>query len=218
MSAADVSAAEHMDRMYRYQRHIYDMTRRYYLLGRDRMIAGLEPPHDGSVLEVGCGTGRNLILTARRYGDCRLFGFDISGEMLDTAGANIAYQGLTGRIRLAEADATRFDPARSFNVSAFDRVFLSFTLSMMPPWRDALLRAWDCVAPGGSLHIVDFGQQEAMPRWFRALLFAWLRQFSVFPRAGLRQALEDIAASDGASLRFAPLYRGYAVHAVLARN
>lgn len=218
MSAADVSAAEHMDRMYRYQRHIYDLTRRYYLLGRDRMIAGLDPPHDGSVLETGCGTGRNLIRTARRYDNCRLFGFDISSEMLDTAGSNIASEGLPDRIRLAEADAARFDPGRSFNVAAFDRVFLSYTLSMMPTWREALICAWNCVGPGGSLHIVDFGQQEAMPRWFKALLFAWLRQFSVFPRAGLRQALEEIAASDGARLRFEPLYRGYAVHAVLTRG
>ena len=32
-------AARHMDGIYRYQRHIYDLTRKYYLLGRDRMIA-----------------------------------------------------------------------------------------------------------------------------------------------------------------------------------
>ena len=27
-----------MDRMYRLTRHVYDATRRYYLLGRDRML------------------------------------------------------------------------------------------------------------------------------------------------------------------------------------
>ena len=31
--------AEQMDRMYRYQRHIYDLTRKYYLLGRDRIYS-----------------------------------------------------------------------------------------------------------------------------------------------------------------------------------
>ncbi|MDH4412604.1 MAG: SAM-dependent methyltransferase, partial [Rhizobium sp.] len=34
--------ADRMDRMYRYQRHIYDLSRKYYLLGRDHMIAGLD--------------------------------------------------------------------------------------------------------------------------------------------------------------------------------
>ena len=32
------AAAQSMDRMYRAQRHIYDLTRKFYLLGRDRMI------------------------------------------------------------------------------------------------------------------------------------------------------------------------------------
>ena len=35
-------ATSRMNRMYRRQRHIYDGTRRYYLLGRDRLIAGLQ--------------------------------------------------------------------------------------------------------------------------------------------------------------------------------
>ena len=73
--------------MYRYQRHIYDLTRKYYLLGRDRLIAGLDVPPGGTVLEVGCGTGRNLVLAARRYPAARLFGLDISAAMLDTAQA-----------------------------------------------------------------------------------------------------------------------------------
>ncbi|TIQ66810.1 MAG: SAM-dependent methyltransferase, partial [Mesorhizobium sp.] len=33
-----------MDGVYRWQRHIYDLTRKYYLLGRDRLISGLEVP------------------------------------------------------------------------------------------------------------------------------------------------------------------------------
>jgi S-adenosylmethionine-diacylgycerolhomoserine-N-methlytransferase len=80
-------AAQHMDAIYRYQRYIYDATRKYYLLGRDRLIDELAPPPGGSVLEIACGTGRNLIKGARRYPDARFFGFDISAAMLDTAQA-----------------------------------------------------------------------------------------------------------------------------------
>jgi hypothetical protein len=39
---------EAMDRMYRFQRHFYDVTRRYYLLGRDQLLDRLAPPPDGS--------------------------------------------------------------------------------------------------------------------------------------------------------------------------
>ena len=37
-----------MDGTYRWQRHIYDITRKYYLLGRDGLIADLAPPSGGS--------------------------------------------------------------------------------------------------------------------------------------------------------------------------
>ena len=40
-----------MDAIYRSQRHFYDLTRKYYLLGRDALIEGLAPPPGGSVLE-----------------------------------------------------------------------------------------------------------------------------------------------------------------------
>ncbi len=60
-----------MDRIYRHQRHIYDLTRKYYLLGRDALIRDLAPVPGDTVLEIGCGTGRNLILAARRYPDAR---------------------------------------------------------------------------------------------------------------------------------------------------
>ena len=74
-----------MNRMYRRQRHIYDGTRRYYLLGRDQLIADLRPGAGANVLEIGCGTGRNLVLAARRYPDARFFGIDVSTEMLTSA-------------------------------------------------------------------------------------------------------------------------------------
>ena len=59
-----VEATRRMNRMYRRQRHIYDGTRRYYLLGRDQLISELRPDAGASVLEIGCGTGRNLVLAA----------------------------------------------------------------------------------------------------------------------------------------------------------
>jgi S-adenosylmethionine-diacylgycerolhomoserine-N-methlytransferase len=78
-----------MDRMYRHQRHIYDLTRKFYLLGRDRLIDTLELKPGSRVCEVGCGTARNLIALARRHGDVAFFGIDASATMLRTAQAAI---------------------------------------------------------------------------------------------------------------------------------
>ena len=121
--------------------------------------AALEPPPGGSVLEIGCGTGRNLIQVARRYPSARLFGLDISSEMLATGRAHVARAGLDARTVLRRGDAAAFDAASLFGAAAFDRVFISYSLSMIPDWRAALAEALDHVAPGGKLAIVDFGQQ-----------------------------------------------------------
>src|SRR6202035_1688327 len=115
--------------------HIYDGTRRYYLLGRDQLIAGLKPVAGSNVLEIGCGTGRNLVLAASLYSDARFFGVDVSTEMLTSAISAISRRGMTGRIRVAHGDATAFNPEALFKVAAFDHVMISYSLSMIPEWR-----------------------------------------------------------------------------------
>ena len=209
--------ARAMDAQYAVQRHIYDLTRKYYLLGRDRLIRTLDVPPGGSVLEVGVGTGRNLAQVAARYPDARLYGLDISAEMLKSADINIARAGAQARTMLARADACAFDPQWHFGEAGFDRVYVSYSLSMIPDWEAALAQALGVVAPGGSLHIVDFGQQEGLPRWFRAMLRTWLAKFHVTPRETLFDAAARAAAAFGGEVTCRPLYRGYAWDVEIAR-
>jgi len=218
MGVAQQSHAELMDGVYRRQRHIYDLTRKYYLLGRDRLIEGLDVPQGGSVLELGCGTGRNLARVARTYPDACLHGLDISSGMLETAAAAIGRQGLAARTRLARGDASAFDASELFGKTGFDRIFISYSLSMIPPWRQTIVAALDALESGGSLHIVDFGGQQGLPVWFGAALRAWLAKFHVAPRDSLREILESECQRVGATLRFETLYRGYAVRAVATRD
>lgn len=216
MGDAASDHAGHMDAIYRSQRHIYDLTRKYYLLGRDRLIRELAPPKGGTVLEIGCGTGRNLITAAKTWPEARYFGIDISEAMLATARAKIAAAGLSDRITLAQGDATAFDADRLFGTARFDRIFQSYTLSMIPDWQRAIREGASKLAPGGRLDIVDFGQQEGLPAPFRSLLFAWLDKFDVTPRATLADAVTTASGANGLEARFAPLYRGYAWSARLS--
>jgi len=206
-----------MDAIYRTQRHFYDLTRKYYLLGRDRLIRHLSPPRGGSVLEIGCGTGRNLIVAAKAWPDARFFGIDISEAMLETARAKVAKAGLADRITLAQGDATAFDAQALFGRPVFDRVFQSYTLSMIPDWQGAIREAAAKLAPGGRLDIVDFGQQNGLPRLWRKLLFAWLAKFDVTPRATLRTVVEEVAAAQGLENDFLSLRLGYVWVARLSR-
>ncbi len=215
MSDAVVSA-DLMDRIYRHQRHIYDLTRKYYLLGRDRLIARLRPARGMRVLEIGSGTARNLVRAARAYPDIDLFGIDISHEMLETARQAVVRERLTAHIQLAQADATRFDPALLFGVPGFSRIFISYSLSMIPGWRAVLDQAAACLLPDGELHIVDFGRQEKLPGWFKAALRRWLALFHVHPRDDLETALAELAARHGFSCAIERPYGGYAQHAILS--
>lgn len=210
-------AALLMDKMYRYQRYIYDLTRKPYLLGRDQMIAALRPPKDAAILEIGCGTGRNLVLAAQAYPKAQCFGLDVSAEMLETAKISVEKAGLAKRIHLAQADATNFAPQTLFGQGSFDRIFISYSLSMIPAWQQVLAEAVTHLAPNGVLHIVDFGQQERLPRWFRAVLFKWLSWFSVHPRADLPEEARRLAMQQGLICSEQQYFGGYALHVTLRR-
>lgn len=211
-----VDATTRMNRMYRYQRHIYDITRRYYLLGRNELISGLTPPAGGHVLEIGCGTGRNLVTAALRYPQARFYGFDVSTEMLTSAISAIARAGLGGRAKVAHGDATNFTAQGVFGQAvAFDRVMISYSLSMIPDWTAVIEHAIASLKPGGQLHIVDFGDQSGLPGFARRALRHWLALFGVTPRDQLEATLTQIAIRTGAGLKFDRPYRGYAQAAVL---
>lgn len=205
-----VSHAELMDSTYRYQRLIYDVTRRYYLLGRDRLVQNLAPPPGGRVLEIACGTGRNLARINRVYPGRVLFGLDISQEMLRSARAKLGAQAT-----LVQADACDFDAEALFGSGGFDRVLLSYSLSMIPDWERALRLAAAQVRPGGALHVVDFGDQTGLPRWFRRMLHTWLARFHVAPRLDLPERMQALADEQGMQLHFEYPYRDYARYGVL---
>lgn len=178
-----------MDRVYRRQRHFYDFTRRYYLLGRDRLIRELGVQPGERVLEVGCGTARNLIRIGRAYPG-ELYGLDASSEMLRSAGAAIARAGFESRIRLACGLAEDVSPGQFGLSQPFEHIIFSYSLSMIPDWRGALQAAHDSLSPAGHVHIVDFGDLKGFYPLFAKGLKTWLRLFHVTPRSELLGHIE----------------------------
>ena len=170
------------------------------------------------MLEIGCGTGRNLIKAARAYPRRGSSASTCRAKCLATAAASIAHAGLSSRIAITQADATAFDPLALFGHAQFDRVIISYALSMIPPWREALGQALDVVAPGGSLHVVDFGDCSGLPGPFKAALRRWLAAFDVSPRDDLAETLAALSASRGLTSSTKPWRRGYAMLAVASRD
>ena len=54
---------------------------------------------------------------------------------------------------------------------------MSYSLAMMPGWKDILEKALDALQPGGRLYIVDFWDQRDLSAWVGRLLQAWLGLF-----------------------------------------
>ncbi len=203
--ANDAGHAALMDRVYRRQRHFYDLTRKYYLLGRDRLVRDLQARPGQSIVEIGCGTARNLIRIAERYPGVKLYGLDASAQMLRTAGDAIARAKLSGRIALKHGLAEDVTPGFFGLEQPFDHAIFSYSLSMIPDWRAALTAAASSVRPDGRVHVVDFGDQRALWPVARRSLRAWLALFHVTPRDELLGALESKGGpSEGYSLHVLP--------------
>ena len=212
-----------MDRMYRLTRHIYDLTRAYYLLGRDRMLTKVATGPNTGTVEVGCGTARNLIKLARRPAPGLLYGLDASHEMLETAAASIARSsvgaGWRAPIVLRQGLAEELDARKMFGrEELFDTIFFSYCLSMVPTWPGALEAALANLRPGGTLLIVDFWDQQDLPGWFAAGLKKWLALFHVHYRPEVHEALVELGRSGRVDVTFEAVARRYAYIATLTKK
>jgi S-adenosylmethionine-diacylgycerolhomoserine-N-methlytransferase len=202
-------AFENMDRMYRLQRYFYDFTRKYYLLGRDQLLNEMDVQPGERILEVGCGTARNLIILAKRHPEAHLYGLDASSAMLETAQSKVdAAKAKNITLKTALADDFSFDATFDI-VEPFDKIFFSYSISMIPPWRESIENVLKNLEPGGEMYIVDFYDQKKLPATFQKLLQGWLKKFHVQFWDDLMPHLASLDAAGLGKLTVTPLFRRY---------
>lgn len=149
-----------LERYYQFHSRIYDATRWSFLFGRDEVLRRtLRVTNPRRILEVGCGTGRNLVSLRRLFPQAHITGVDLSEQMLAIA---------SGKICDDQTTLLR----RSYSVplhqdgEAFDLVLFSYTLSMFNPgWEQAIDAAHDDLAEDGVIAVVDFSHTRFS--WFR---------------------------------------------------
>ncbi len=153
-----------IENYYRWHARIYDATRWSFLFGRDAVldrVAAVQPAPT-RILEVGCGTGRNLCNLARRFPRAAITGLDLSPAMLDLAARKTAAYG--SRVRLVRQ---AYD-APLGREPGFDLVLCSYALSMFNPgFESAIAAAARDLVPGGCFASVDFHatQVRGFARW-----------------------------------------------------
>lgn len=175
--SASANKTEHRDflnRYYGWSRHIYDLTRKYYLIGREYALRDLLNEDWNVLVEIGPGTGRNLRKLHEQRPDARLGGIEASDQMLEHARARCPWATLLHGFA-EDADYTELLGARP------DRVLFSYCLSMVQDPVAALENARRSLAPGGEVLIVDFGDLNGLRQPARGALQKWLNAFHVEP-------------------------------------
>lgn len=148
---------------YRWHAKFYDLTRWAFLFGRRGLIATvaghIEAPR--RILEIGCGTGKNLVALAEAFPAAKITGLDLSADMLDRARVKIAP--FADRVDLLHRP---YDGPVAEEDAKFDLIVISYALSMINPGFDEVISL--CrrdLSEGGVIAVVDF--HETRWTWFR---------------------------------------------------
>jgi S-adenosylmethionine-diacylgycerolhomoserine-N-methlytransferase len=146
-----------MVQYYRFHSKIYDATRWTFLFGRKSILKEVQPylkSTKGSILEIGCGTGTNLIELAIMFPRYKIIGIDVSKHMVEIAKERTSqFPNIEIRLEPFSENITQGGNSNS----KFDMVLFSYSITMM----DNLGLLWIDYAKqnlklGGVLSIVDF--------------------------------------------------------------
>ena len=147
-------------------RRYYDKIARVYDILSERAeepmrrkgLQLLAPQPGEVILEIGFGTGHSLAELARAVAPSgKVYGIDISGEMVRLAHNLLEHEGVLDRVELTQGDATELP----YDDSSIDAVFTSFTLELFPT--DEIGRVLsECrrvLKSGGRLSVVSLSKE-----------------------------------------------------------
>ena len=145
---------------------IYDATRWSFFLGRAALIRtlALRSRAPERILEVGCGTGHNLIKLCETFPAAQVVGLEVSADRLIVAQRKLSQWAHRVTLLQGVYGQTLQSPG------TFDTILFSYTLSMMNPgWASAIERAPCDLTEQGVIAVVDF--HDSPLRLFKA----WMR-------------------------------------------
>jgi S-adenosylmethionine-diacylgycerolhomoserine-N-methlytransferase len=164
-----------LNRYYGVSRFFYDVTRKYYLFGRDPALAQLAAdPRWATLIEIGPGTGRNLRRLRAARPAARLAGIEASDAMLAHARVRCPW----ARLEHGFAEDAQL---RGLFDAPPDRILFSYCLSMVGDRARAIANARGAIASDGAVVVVDFGDFQGIPGPLADTFRSYLRTFHVVP-------------------------------------
>lgn len=151
-----MSTFSHLNQYYVRHARIYNTSRWTFLFGRKSIVkeVSLAYPDQLNILEIGCGTGYNLLNLANAYPNASITGIDLSKEMLDVCNHKIQQNKLNIKIINEPYTKDRFE-------NKFELILCSYSLSMMGIHATEVLEAaYHDLKPGGVFTAVDFHRSK----------------------------------------------------------
>jgi arsenite methyltransferase len=123
-------------------------------------------PKGGTLIDLGCGSGRLLARLAHGRPDARIIGLDLSEPMLETGRALLEREGLADQVELRRVDITTFDAAVA---EPPDVVSCNFALHQLPS-EELASRCLDAIArarasSGCAVWVFDFARLRHPRSW-----------------------------------------------------
>lgn len=143
---------------------------------RGRVASALGVAPGARVLEVGCGSGLNQPLLMEVIGDAgRIVAIDASSEMLKKAKVRAVEQGYADRVTFILGDARKLNVLlkQAGEEGAFDALFLTLILTVVPDWRQVFELAYSQLKVGGRCGVMDsYWPKPSLTLWLVGLLYA----------------------------------------------
>ena len=159
-------------------------------LWRRRTVNAVAKMSPATVLDVATGTGDLAIALAKRIPHARIFGVDLSDEMLRVAGAKIAERGLSERISVSQGDAEHL----GFGDETFDAVTVAFGVRNFENIGAGLREMHRTLKKGGMLAVLELATPRNRP--FGAIYKSY--SHFVLPRIG------GLVSNDGKAYEYLP--------------
>lgn len=167
-------------------------------------VKGLELKAGDRVLEIGCGTGRNLSLLREAVGtEGHVYGVDLSEGMIRKARRLVA-QRRWDNVTLINSDAAGYSAPEKV-----DGVIFSLSYATMPHHREVLGHAWNQLRPEKLLVIMDARLPAGMLGRLLRPLTVWMMRLTVLGNPDLRpwDELRELTADfDMQELMFGTYY------------